>query len=749
MKRFPLLQNIIKSTGAIGLLLFCSQQGFAQVTPNANGVVFVNINVSGGSNSGNSWANAVPELADALKAAHSNAAIQQIWVAKGTYMPLYSAGSDGMNPYLQFGLPGAVFNSFLMVNNVKLYGGFQNANETSTGQRDTVNNNTYLNGTGCNHTVMSVGNAGTAEINGFTIINGHAANAQNLTVNSMVTYAARGGGMYIESSSPVISNCTISNNTAEWGAGIYANNNMLNIRNTAITGNHATGGPIGTTNSNAMSFGGGIYAREAISVSINNCNISSNTVSAVVTGAWGGGIYITGYSCTASILNTTISNNTVTAVITGTYSNGSAQGGGLFLVTASATIDNCTINNNNVTLSTAAATAMNSLNYNYSGGGGILNGGPLVISNSTISNNHVSGMANPSNNSKGWCSGGGLMNDGGLIPGNGGGMVTGSNSKINNCIIDGNSISGNFNSSGGGIGYNTPFLLVTPVIPQINNSIIRNNTSDKYGGGLHCFALSPRIKNTLISNNTAADGGAIYNVPNGQAAKPLLVNCTVYGNEATAANASVITNKDSCTTTMHNSILYGNNGNITTAGTTTISYSIVQGNTIYAGTGNSNADPVFYNAGNGDFTLTTSSPAANTGNDTAYSLVGIISADTDLAGNPRLYGSAIDMGAYELQKKADPPPPATAIADVNMAARNITAYPNPVRAGQMLTLRCDYKADVLSGARLIVTDVTGKVQQTYASVKAVQTLVLDRAGTYFITLTLKSGERVTVPVVVE
>lgn len=747
MIQFSLRQNLRTSFAAIALLLLLTQAGFAQIVPNANGVVFVNTNISGGNSSGNSWANAVPQLADALVAAHGNTAIHQIWVAKGTYAPMYSAGSDGMNPYLQFGVPGASFNSFLLVNNVKLYGGFQNANETSISQRDTINNNTILSGPGSNHVVMSVGNAGTAEINGFTISDGHGVAMQNLTVNAMITYSARGGGIYLESSSPVISNCVITGNHTEWGGGIYANNSSLNISNTTITNNYATGGPGNVTNSNPMAFGGGIYVRGGNSVSINNCNISKNTVSAAMIGVTGGGICISGYSCTATISNSTISNNTISAVISSSSynANGSATGGGIFLVTAATTISNCTISDNSVTVSTANAAATG-LNYTYAGGSGILNGSPLVINNSTISNNELSATVNPANNSSGWCSGAGIMNDGGLIPGNGGGMVTGSNSVINNCIIEGNSATGNFNPSGGGIAYNTPFLLVTPVIPKISNSVIRNNTSGKYGGGLYCYALSPLIKNTLIENNTAADGGAICNVSGGQAARPLLANCTVYGNAATAANANVITNNDSCSTSIHNGILYGNNGNVTGQGTT-ITYSIVQGSTVYPGTGNSNANPMFSNAAGGDFALQGSSPAVNKGSNTAYSIAGNINTDTDLATNPRLYGSNIDMGAFELQKDPDVSP--SAISAVHTDVQHMIAYPNPVRAGQALTLRCDYSPAELAGAHLKVTDIAGRVRQTRTSVQPVQTLMMHAAGTYFITLTFRDGKQATVSVVVK
>lgn len=61
------------------------------------------------------------------------------------------------------------------------------------------------------------------------------------------------------------------------------------------------------------------------------------------------------------------------------------------------------------------------------------------------------------------------------------------------------------------------------------------------------------------------------------------------------------------------------------------------------GSGNniSNVDPLFVNAGAGNYRLQNASPAINTG------VVTLSTADVDLAGNPRVVGSTVDIGAYE------------------------------------------------------------------------------------------------------
>src|SRR5690606_35855377 len=97
------------------------------ITPNANAVLYVWKEATG-NGSGNSWENAIPELADALKWAKMQEAANANWlsgktlkiyVAIGTYKPMYSP-ADGTN----FGTDQGRDNSFALVKDVQLYGGF-------------------------------------------------------------------------------------------------------------------------------------------------------------------------------------------------------------------------------------------------------------------------------------------------------------------------------------------------------------------------------------------------------------------------------------------------------------------------------------------------------------------------------------------------------------------------------------------------------------------------------------------------
>ncbi|MDD5327623.1 MAG: PQQ-binding-like beta-propeller repeat protein [Phycisphaerae bacterium] len=96
-------------------------------------------------------------------------------------------------------------------------------------------------------------------LDGFTITNGSSF---------------YGGGIYCSWSSPTITNCILSGNTADVGGGICCDSGRPMITGCTITGNTAT-------------YGGGIYCDNS-SPTITNCIITGNTA-----GICGGGIYST------------------------------------------------------------------------------------------------------------------------------------------------------------------------------------------------------------------------------------------------------------------------------------------------------------------------------------------------------------------------------------------------------------------------------------------------------------------------
>lgn len=89
------------------------ETAYSRITPDANGIIYIKAN-GDGDLSGNSWANAAAELSHALFAAKDNSAIKEIWLAAGTFKPLYKAGNGLENRH----------KAFVLVPNVKIYGGF-------------------------------------------------------------------------------------------------------------------------------------------------------------------------------------------------------------------------------------------------------------------------------------------------------------------------------------------------------------------------------------------------------------------------------------------------------------------------------------------------------------------------------------------------------------------------------------------------------------------------------------------------
>jgi len=282
------------------------------IVPSVNGIVYVKKGGQG-TKTGDSWINAAAELAFVLKTAKSNAAIQQIWVAAGTYKPLYKANdlTESLNHR---------DNAFVLVPDVKIYGGFAGT-ETSLTERNlslTVNASILSgdfngndpgptndlsgnNSENAYHVLIAAGPLGTAEVNGFTIRGGNAnsATASSIMVNaSHPVIRQNGGGVYVVSSSPILKNNIIFGSYAKvYGGGLF------NIASSPIITNCII-------NANTVSTAGGAMANIASSNPIiTQVQINSNIVDGAGTHA--SAIYNSGSS--PVITNATISRNTLNA----------------------------------------------------------------------------------------------------------------------------------------------------------------------------------------------------------------------------------------------------------------------------------------------------------------------------------------------------------------------------------------------------------------------------------------------------
>lgn len=244
-------------------------------------------------NDGTSWETAFYELQSALNTAVSG---DEIWVAAGTYKPTWD-----------YGLGGARYNHYRMINGVSIYGGFLGT-ETLESQRNFRLNETILSGDignvgdntdNCYHIFYHTADLWldeSAVLDGFTVRDANA--------NHTSSPHREGGGFYNYTASPTIKNCIIrNNNSRNDGAGIFNYDEAdTKIINCSIYNNVSTSGYGGGAKNyhswavftnciiynNSAIYGGGLGDESSYTV-FTNCTITKNS------GLMGGGFY-TSYS---------------------------------------------------------------------------------------------------------------------------------------------------------------------------------------------------------------------------------------------------------------------------------------------------------------------------------------------------------------------------------------------------------------------------------------------------------------------
>ena len=183
--------------------------------------------------------------------------------------------------------------------------------------------------------------------------------------------------------------------------------------------------------------------------------------------------------------------------------------------------------------------------------------------------------------------------------------------------------------------------------PTITNCKITNNTGDK-GGAIYCDESYPIISNTMIANNASLGGyPQCGGICIGDSGEPEILNCTIVNN----LPGGIFTQSEEGID-VTNTIVWGNDRYQiqTVRSTATVSFCDIQDG--YDGQGNIDADPCFFNPSMGvgpqydgsaaNWMLKSCSPCINSGKHTNV-------AETDLAGNMRIYSDIIDIGAYENQ----------------------------------------------------------------------------------------------------
>jgi predicted outer membrane repeat protein len=212
-----------------------------------------------------------------------------------------------------------------------------------------------------------------------------------------------------------------------------------------------------------------------------------------------------------------------------------------------------------------------------------------------------------------------------------------------------------YNSSflyGGGIQfYNSEAIL--------KNVIIKNNSSNYYGGGINLYNSDIILKSVVICNNFANHNGGGISMSR---SSPSLVNVTMSNNSTAGYGGGGISCINNSAPNLENCILWNDSPEeiyfieYVDPSSVSISYSDIEGGldgivTNNTGIinwldGNINADPLFVGTGDHPLMLQDLSSCVNFG---VPDTTGLNLPEFDLAGNPRVYGGRIDMGAYENQ----------------------------------------------------------------------------------------------------
>jgi len=249
--------------------------------PDAKGIVYVDLLKTG---DGSSWSNAYPELATPLLFAAKqksgavptgvNDTIKTIYVAQGTYYPMYNAGGYDFASKNFPSANGNRDNSFVLVKGIQIIGGFVPTSLTvnpvpnfGTSGRDgiTILSGKITHADSVYHVLIGAGNIDNSTLlDGFTITEGNANGSGNITVNGVTISRIWGGGICNLNSSPMFTNIVISGNSATWGGGMYnSDKSSPTLFNATISGNRGNSG-------------GGIHNLDKSSPTLINVTISGN-----------------------------------------------------------------------------------------------------------------------------------------------------------------------------------------------------------------------------------------------------------------------------------------------------------------------------------------------------------------------------------------------------------------------------------------------------------------------------------------
>ena len=346
--------------------------------------------------------------------------------------------------------------------------------------------------------VIKNGNAADTNNGGGIFIYGGTFTIEDCEITD--NNAQKGGGLYVEQTTLLMKDTTISESTAtDEGGGVYVNDGTLTINGGTFSKNTAQqGGGMYVTNSNsiftmaggeisdnrAYSAGGGIYVKESKQATISGTTISVNTANVD-----GGGVFVSDGAML--MVNGTITGNTA------------QQGGGVY------------VRENNSEFKTTGGKISDNRAYSAGGGIFIYNKGHAFISNTEISDN----TANNNGGGIYVTDGATVTMSGGTIGGNkasqdGGGVyITGNASTftMNDGKI-GNENIANIAQNGGGVYITGSTFTMSGGEIKSNKAINGNARYSGQGGGVYVYSATFEISGTakISGNDAAQSGGGIY-----------------------------------------------------------------------------------------------------------------------------------------------------------------------------------------------------------------------------------------------
>ena len=298
------------------------------------------------------------------------------------------------------------------------------------------------------------------------------------------------------------------------------------------------------------------------------------------------------------------------------------------------------------------------------------------------------------------------------------------NVKMKNCILDNNDSIGDQY-----YGWTSNFYCRVQDSLKIENCIFSNSSSlreDVYTFSIGTSANDEpiyEIINSLFYNNESPNNYCFL-ISNGSDNPNNIINCTFANN--TSQSGTLVLNG---LINMNNSIMYNNTqyeirlhdySSFDQISTLNVDHCDIRNgfngiynennaNTVNWLDGNLNEDPLFIGDGDYPFALSELSPCIDAG--TLDLPEGIELPEYDLAGNPRIVGESIDMGAYEFQDSVA----VTENIQYSVFNSQLSNFPNPFKSSTSIKLEIKEESHVV----VEIFNVKGQKVRTLMDVQTV------------------------------